>query len=200
VISTKLYGQQNYKENIMIGKPSVIKLEEAGYESAALGFSLSYNSTVERAKELMPKYAFSKVPGENKFLREIQTWFDIDMPRLIWPEFDQYKVGTTSLSESTVHTLKRHTLTLEDFIEGTDQRAINLINEKILLFQIGSIELTELKANLPEGFLQRRIWNMNYANLQNMVEQRKNHKVKLWEIFISSVLKQVNHPEFIVAT
>ena len=51
-------------------------LSEHGYEEAALGFSLSYNTSVERAKVLMPKYAHGAAPGENKFLRIIWLWFD----------------------------------------------------------------------------------------------------------------------------
>lgn len=176
----------------------IIKLSEHGYSEAVLGFSLSFKTTQERAKEIMPIYAFGKKPGENKFLRVIQLWLDIDFPRLIWPECDQYKVGTTTLSESTVHTLSKNTLTLEDFIEGTDQRAIDLINEKILKYQNKEIDRIELKANLPEGFLQRRIWNMNYANFQNIVMQRKNHRVKLWNTFIDEILSQIDHPEFII--
>jgi hypothetical protein len=176
----------------------VTKLEEAGYTWAALGFSLSFNSTIERSKQIMPQYAWGKAPGENKFLREIQVWLDIDMPRLLWPEFDQYKIAVTTLSESTVHTLSKHALTFEDFIEGTDQRAIDLINEKILLFQQKKIDRIELKANLPEGFLQRRICNLNYANIQNIICQRYKHRVKLWQKFIDELVPQMDHPEFIV--
>lgn len=172
-------------------------LKECGYEEAALGFSLSFNTSLERAKELLPKYAWGIVPGENKFLRCIQLWFDVDLPRLIWPECDQYKVGTTTLSESTVHTLSKRSLIPDDFIEGTDQRAIDLLNEKILLYKEKKIDRLTLKANLPEGFLQRRIWNMNYANLQNIVIQRRNHPVTLWNEIIEKMISQIEHPEFI---
>lgn len=175
----------------------VTKLSEHGYEESALGFSLSFNSTVERAKQIMPKYAWGKAPGENKFLRAIQVWLDVDFPRLIWPEADQYKVGTTTLSESTVHTLAKKPLTMEEFIAGTDQRMIDILNEKIQLFKRKEISILELKANLPEGFLQRRIWNLNYANLQNIYVQRRNHRVKLWDQFLSELIVQLDHPEFI---
>ena len=51
-------------------------LNETGYEESAFGFSLSYNSTKDRAKELFPKFAF-KQDGENKFLESIYIWFYI---------------------------------------------------------------------------------------------------------------------------
>jgi hypothetical protein len=176
----------------------VIKLAEHGYEEAALGFSLSFNTSVERAKQILPKYAFGKKPGENKFLRVMQVWFDVDFPRLIWPEADQYKVSTTTLSESTVHTLGKRLVTQDDFEINIDERMLQIVNEKIRLYQCKVIDLLTLKAHLPEGFLQRRVWNMNYANLQNMVCQRVNHKVSLWDRFIDEVIGDLEHPEFVI--
>lgn len=173
-------------------------LKECGYEEASLGFSLSYNTSIERAKELLPKYAWGKVPGESKFLRVIELWFDVDFPRLIWPEADQYKVATTTLSESTVHTLGKRLLEQDDFVINIDNRMLDIVNEKILLFQQKKISLLEMKSHLPEGFLQRRIWHMNYANLQNIISQRVGHRVELWDQFIDSVLSQVEHPEFLL--
>jgi hypothetical protein len=54
-----------------------------------------------------------------------------------------------------------------------------------------------LKNILPEGFLQRRIVCVNYKCLQNIYNQRKNHKLPQWKVFLDSVLSQVEHPEFI---
>lgn len=176
----------------------IVKLAEYGYEESALGFSLSFNTSIERAKELLPKYAWGKVAGENKFLRVIQLWFDIDFPRAIYPEVDQYKVGTTTLSESTIHTLHKKPLSQEDFEVPMDQRSIDVVNEKIQQFKNKEISLLDLKCHLPEGFLQRRIWNLNYANLQNIVNQRTNHKLKLWNKIIEEIVSQVDHPEFIL--
>jgi hypothetical protein len=173
-------------------------LNECGYEEAALGFSLSYNSTIERAKELLPKYAIGAQPGENKFLRVIWLWVDVDFPRLIWPECDQYKVATTTLSESTIHTLGKRTLNQDDFETKIDDDMLEIVNKKILQYKNKEIDLLKLKSHLPEGFLQRRIWNFNYATLQNIVQQRENHRLKLWQKFIDEMLLQVKHPEFLV--
>lgn len=175
-------------------------LSEHGYEEAALGFSLSYNTSVERAKVLLPKYAFGKAPGENKFLRMMWLWIDVDFPRLILPEMDQYKVATTTLSESTIHTLNKKALTQDDFVVEIDEYMLGIINRKILQYNNKEIDIITLKSHLPEGFLQRRIWNMNYATFQNIVVQRKTHKVKLWNNFIDIVLSQIQHPEFIIAS
>jgi hypothetical protein len=55
-----------------------------------------------------------------------------------------------------------------------------------------------LKNSLPEGFLQRRIWNLNYKTLRNIIEQRFNHKLPQWRVFCDTVLQSVEHPEFLV--
>lgn len=175
---------------------SIKVLRESGYDEAAFGFSLSYNSTIERSKEIMSNYAF-KNNGENKFLRVIWLWIDTDFPRLIWPESDQYKVATVTLSESTMHTLSKRPLTQEDFCINIDDRMLQIFNEKIVAYKNKEIDILELKAHLPEGFLQRRLWNINYATLQNIYNQRKDHKLKLWHIFLDTVLSQIEYPEFI---
>ena len=73
----------------------VIKLEECGYKWAALGFSLSYKSTIERTMQILPKYAFSK-PGEAKFLESIYLWLDVTAPRFFWQEADTYIFATNT--------------------------------------------------------------------------------------------------------
>jgi hypothetical protein len=88
-------------------------LSEHGYEESALGFSLSYNTNIERAKELFPKYAF-KQGGENKFLESIIIWLDVTAPRFWWQEADTYRISTKQ-SESTMHTLCKTELTEDDF-------------------------------------------------------------------------------------
>ena len=52
-----------------------------------------------------------------KFMRQIQVWADITMPRYWWSEFDTYKVGTSANSTSTMHKLfnKQSEITLNLF-------------------------------------------------------------------------------------
>jgi hypothetical protein len=177
----------------------VIKLKEAGYEEAVLGFSLSYNSTIERAKELLPKYAFSK-PGENKFLESIQVWLDINAPRFWWQEFDTYRVGITKQSESTMHTLTKKEVTQADFEMEIPWYIVENLNYLLNRYrQDGKEEemFVRIKTNLPEGFLQRRIVNTNYKCLQNIYNQRFNHRLPQWKYFCNELLIQLDHPEFI---
>lgn len=172
---------------------NVLKLEEAGLKWSALGFSLSYNSTLERTYEILPKYAFAK-PGESKFLEMIVLWIDVTSPRYWWQEADTYRVGTTKQSESTMHTLKKKPLSQNNFEDDVPEFFIDYLNTMI---KNGS-KLVEIKNILPEGFLQRRIWMLSYKSLQGIYNQRHDHRLPQWRKFLSDLIDQIDHPEFII--
>jgi len=179
-----------------------IVLKEAGYEEAALGFSLSYNSNYHRAMELMPTFAF-KQGGENKFLESIVIWLDVTAPRFWWQEADTYRVGTSKQSESTMHTIAKRELTNEDFEYPLEKDVLWELNNTIKWYNepIGDAKrmyFMHLKNQLPEGFLQRRIWVMSYKGLQNVYNQRKNHRLPQWQDFFRDLFTQLEHKEFIL--
>ena len=55
-----------------------------------------------------------------------------------------------------------------------------------------------LKNSLPEGFLQQRIWLLSYKTLQNIYKQHANHRLSEWQGFLIAVIRQIEHPEFIL--
>lgn len=179
-------------------------IKETGYEEAALGFSLSYNTSIERVKEILPKFAFG-VPGEGKFLESMIMYLDVKGCRTWWAEADTYRVGTTKQSESTMHTITKRRLSKEDFEDNFifDETLIK-INELIDAHKIETDKekkkdlFVKIKRSLPEGFLQRRIWMMSYKTFQNIYWQRKTHRLPDWNIFINAVLNNMEHKEFIV--
>jgi hypothetical protein len=181
----------------------VKKISEYGLEEAALGFSLSYNSNPERAKQIFPKYAHG-IPGEGKFLESIITYWDVNAPRYWWSESDTYRVGTSKQSESTIHTITKRVLSQEDFESHIFQPTLDNLNDYIVEFQNSkdkdrkSILFEKIKTNLPEGFLQRRIWMLSYKTIQNIVYQRSNHKLRQWHYFIDVVLNSLEHKEYII--
>lgn len=175
----------------------VIILEEHGYESAVLGFSLSYNTSIERTKQILPKYAFG-VPGENKFLEQMVIWLDVTMPRYWWQEADTYRVGTSKQSESTMHTITKAPFTADMFDNPISVDWLQDLNMVRDLVREKMTPLYVLKNVLPEGFLQRRIWMLNYKTLQNIYVQRIGHRLPHWRYFLEDVLKQIEHPEFII--
>lgn len=125
-----------------------------------------------------------------KFLRQIQVWADMDMPRYWLQELDTYKFCEKN-SCSTIHKLlnKNNQITLDMFVtcpEDTDiaQVIIDRLNEirDIWLNSTDQNEkdycLLRAKRLLMEGFLQLRTVNTNYAELRNIYHQRKNHRLK----------------------
>lgn len=165
-------------------------LKESGYEEAILGLSLSYNTTIEKATDVSLKL-YNKDGGHNKFLRFISVWLDITAPRFFWQEFSTYAVGVSVSSESTIHTLMKRELTSNDFEEAVLFTHLDTLNE-----HIKSKDFYRLKNELPEGFLQRRIVNLNYMVLRNIIAQRKNHRLPQWKWFNEHILKNIEHKEY----
>ena len=190
----------------------ILKLEEAGYESALKGLALSFYDhaipfeefwTTERREKSahrLEALAF-KGGGHNKALASIFTWFFIQAPRCWWSEYDTYKVATTANSASTMHTLDKREVTMEDFEEGTTYWAVTSFNDCLRDYRNPAKSeyksISDLKMNLPEGWLQERQICINYMTLQNILSQREGHRLKLWQTFREQVLAQVEHPELI---
>jgi len=121
-----------------------------------------------------------------KFLRSIQVWADLKLPRYIWSEFDTYKFHTSN-STSTMHKLHSRELTKYDFI-GMDISEDTLAKLNDLIYSrkgklITSDEfIRQAKRMLPEGYLQLRTINTNYAELLNIYMQRRNHRLIEWRV------------------
>ena len=126
-----------------------------------------------------------------KFMRQIQVWCDITMPRYWWSEMDTYKVGTSANSTSTMHKLfnKQSEITLDlfEYDEYTKDILLYIIKELNLLRKIyfnSSTQkekdniLRQAKMILPESYLNMRTVNLNYATIRNIVLQRKHHRLK----------------------
>ena len=177
---------------------------ESGFKEALFGLSLSYRTLTPLEINGTKRYfnddqhflklckiaetlAF-KGGGHNKFLESIQVWMLIRGSLSFWKQFDTYRVGTTKQSESTMHTLRKRVLTENDFTKETF--CIPTITQ--------NFSIDEMRDSLPSGFLECRVVNTNYKTLQNIIHQRKNHKSKKWNTFIEMLLKQVQHPEFLV--
>ena len=183
----------------------VVKLSEYGYEEAVLGFSLSYNTSIERTREILPKYAFGK-SGESKFLESMIVWIDVTAPRYLWSEMDTYRISTKQ-SSSTMHTITKRELNMSDFESWIPQETLDELNHQIKCYwnAISNDPIynkkdifMNIKNLLPEGFLQRRIWCFSYKTLQGIYVQRYNHRLPQWRYFLDTVLSEIKFPEFIV--
>ena len=134
--------------------------------------------------------------SHSKFMRMIHVQVDVDMPRYFWSEMDTYHFGTKN-SQSTMHKLlnNNNPITLDAFViceEDRDLmttivRRLEGLRQEFKRIQHSDIKdkneklnylLLRAKRLLPEGFLQMRTWDTNYAELRNIYFQRKDHRLK----------------------
>lgn len=147
-----------------------------------------------------------------KFRRMIAVWVDITAPRYFWTQFDTYKVGTVSNSESTMHTIHQKPFELDDFsheklIEdlthnptplNTLKSVIDMLNvcRRCYLQTNNQLDWYQLIQLLPQSYNQKRTVHLNYEVLANMYRQRKNHKLDEWKEFCKWI-KTLPYSEFI---
>lgn len=153
---------------------------------------------------LMQKLIKAESPHD-KFMRQIFVSVDITAPLYWWKEMDQYKVGTTTNSQSTMHKLATTPITLDCF-ETDDFADDLLVYDDSACFEIWEEIINhcetlrkryletkdirywkELIRLLPESWLQTRTWTANYKVLRNIVYQRQGHKLTEWQSFIGWV-------------
>lgn len=137
----------------------------------------------------------SKGNGEDKFLRQIYFTVDIKgIPRYVLMELSTYKVGTVINSGSTMQTLMRDGISLDDIeFDRNDPQLytlmvkvcgqINLIrddyNKTDDPFEKARL-LRKAKQILPEGLKTDITFSGNYAVARNIYSQRKNHRLPEW--------------------
>lgn len=158
------------------GKYNDFKNNDLSYEAIVIG-----PNDMNLAKRLI------KAGNEHcKFLRQIQVWADFDMPLYWWSEFDTYKFNTKN-SCSTMHKLfnAKKEITLDDFVYSKED--INTLN--FIISELNSLRQKYLETKdfnyvirgkrlLPTSYKQKRTVNTNYAELINIYNQRKNHRLK----------------------
>lgn len=206
----------------------VTVIEEAGLIPALLGLGLSFGKTSDLECSDLCKNEWltdegkagikrmislaHKQKGHNKSLESVMLYIDVTAPLYWWKQADTYRVSSKQ-SESTMHTLMKKKLTMEDFegfsIEdrrGADQTEERLFYEKNMATMIETVNEAISKSYfraatklLPDDFLQRRIWCMSYKSMQNIYQQRSDHKLIDWHFFCDAVLSQVSYPELIKA-
>lgn len=163
------------------------------------------NNDLDLAKRLI-------VAGDShsKFMRQIFVSVDITAPLYWWKEMDTYKVGTVANSTSTMHKLSTTPITLDCFETGDYEEGLGnyidcacnikgrdggFLAEDIqfIIDLLENLRQTYLETNdkrywkelirwLPESWLQTRTTTLSYANLRNILLQRRNHKLTEWSV------------------
>lgn len=154
------------------------------------------NEVIICEKDMILAKKLINAGGEHrKFLRQIQVWCDIQLPRYIWQELDTYKFGVKN-SRSTMHTIMKKEITIEDFYLGESPSTMTKDLFEYVVSRLNYLRgqylstkdydyVKQMKRILPESFLQMRTWNTNYEELLNVYKQRRNHKLNdEWSIVI----------------
>ena len=148
-----------------------------------------------------------------KWMRQVIVWVEITAPRYWWSEFDTYKIGTSTNSESTMHTILKEDFNQSEFewppFDNRDWYIQAIFNDYIDTLKGIRDHANEttgqdkehyqqiLKAMLPESFLQKRTICLNYEVLATMYRQRKNHRLPQWSKEFVSWIKTLPYNEFI---
>lgn len=141
----------------------------------------------------------------SKFLRDITVTLDITASFDFWKEFDTYKVGTVANSCSTMHTITKHAITIENIsiadlrkkdIKNIEEKWLPILNEILHDESLSVLEKTRIlsKMNLV-GFEQKRTIKLNYQVIKNMNVWRMGHKLKEWRVLINVYFKNLPYIE-----
>lgn len=150
--------------------------------------------------------------SDRKFMRMIHVQDDVTAPLYWWKEYDTYKVGTTANSCSTMHTIHKKELTLEDFslnhltsADGTTEilHIIDFINDQIKSYNRENEDMFKknywwnIIQTLPSSFNQMRTIDLDYETLFSIYHQRKNHKMDEWHTFCDWIITLTYMKEFL---
>lgn len=153
-------------------------------------------------------------PEHRKYLRQIFVSMDITAPRYWWVQADQYRIGVTTNSCSTMHKIADKEFKLDDFSweqllnagcglftqlldKGSFAREIQPL-QLLTDFIIPSLNVcrkkyieTKDKAYwwqliqlLPASYNQKRTITMNYETAVTIINQRTGHKLDEWNDLI----------------
>lgn len=134
-----------------------------------------------------------------KFMRMIVVYVDVTAPLFWWKEADQYKVGTTTDSCSTMHKIHAKEFTIDDFSHehllsspNKEEDSKGLLNQTINLLNYYREKFNETDNKdywwqmiqlLPSSYNQRRTYMLNYEVLANIYKSRRGHKLDEWRDF-----------------
>lgn len=152
-----------------------------------------------------------------KFMRQIFVSMDIEAPLYWWKEMDQYKVGTTTDSCSTMHKLTSQPITITSFEIDDYNYRLQLPHENTYVYEYEKVVIDmleklrqayietgnqnywkELIRWLPESWLQKRTWTGSYENIRSIYQQRKTHKLTEWRTVCDTIKTLPYAKQFII--
>lgn len=166
--------------------------------SECLGFELGPNDL-----DLMKRLVKAGT-DHRKFMRMIVVYVDITAPLYWWKEMDQYRIGVTTNSCSTMHKIHEKEFNIDDFSHehilcGYNSKAgdftwgdtfpMYILESTIANLNFCRRKYLETKDKrwwyqmiqlLPSSYNQKRTVMLNYEVLANIYKSRRNHKLDCW--------------------
>lgn len=135
--------------------------------------------------------------SDRKFLRMIHVQADVTAPLYWWKQADQYRIGVTTNSTSTMHTIhakrfEREDFSIEHLINFKEEHWLVQMDNVIACLNVAREKFIKTKDKmywwqmiqlLPSSFNQMRTIDLNYETLFSIYHQRKNHKLDEWREF-----------------
>ena len=193
-----IYGMRNPFKNRDKSDSGVYSLTYDGKPIFTLG---------PKDRELCQKLLRAGGDDDSKFMRYIHVQADVNAPLYWWKEFDTYKVSTVANSESTMHTIMKREITMDDFswetldnntlhvcfgeqmtqqewakttldlLNHTRERYVRAVERKDPQVQLIWKQLIQM---LPSSYMQKRTVDLNYQTLRRIFFARRNHKLIEW--------------------
>ena len=190
VIDSEKYPEYNYNINVETDRVAIIGKNDMDLMQRLI----SHDQSIINGGE-----------PNSKFLRDITVTLDITASFDFWKEFDTYKVGTVANSCSTMHTITKHAITIENIsiadlrkkdIKNIEEKWLPILNEIVNDESLSALEKTRIlsKMNLV-GFEQKRTIKLNYQVIKNMNVWRMGHKLKEWRVLINVYFKNLPYIE-----
>lgn len=170
----------------------VKKLELLGMDWAMKAMRMPFMSTSKSLQQdiLLAKKLINRGSEHRKFLRQITVQLEIEASMTFWFEFDTYKVGVTSNSESFWNTIGTQRIFVSDNFVSSFQSS-KYLDEILVIINKYINEKSPSKESLryliPQGIKYRRIVTMTGEALLNIINQRQSHRLTEWIEFINDV-------------
>lgn len=173
----------------MIGKPSVMgalvamRMPFKGRDKVDSTFDedgiIVGNKDIDLAQRLS-----NAGTDHRKFLRLATCHVLIEAPLYWWKQFDTYRFGVEKCSESTMHTIMKRPIQLEDFAFETEAGSYDRVFLQNTIDQLERYrdagEFEKVVKMLPDSYIQGRVCMISFEALLNMYKARKHHKLKEW--------------------
>ena len=184
-----------------------------GFDNSIIGskypMSVDINSLNNEITPTINALGTSKIgEGHDNFLNGIIVQFDLTFTNKAWVELERYHFIDFISSQSTMHRITRFNLD-NSYNEYVDPKVIEIMKNKVKLYN-DKLSINKDDPSLKELYLQILYTNpcgfkltakmtTNYRQLKTIYKQRKNHKLKEWQVFCEW-LETLPHSNFITTS